>query len=86
MRGSLRKLRVPLNYRQEALIQKAVREPHTTFTIASHQRSHRIAYGTARSDLLYLETQGFLESQKQGKTHYFYPVTDLAEKMKGKSL
>ncbi len=81
IKGALRKLRIPLNHRQEGLIEKAAREPNATFTVSSHRKSHRIAYGTARSDLLQLEELEFLESQKTGKTHLFYPASDLKQKL-----
>lgn len=81
VRGALLKLNIPLNHRQEALIQKAVKEKHATFSVGSHQKSHGIAYGTARSDLLKLEELGLLSSQKLAKKHLYYPAPDLNEKL-----
>ena len=81
VRDSLLRISIPLNYRQETVINKAVSEPGARFTAQSHQRSHRVSYATARSDLLHLEKLGLLSSQKHGKTFYFYPAKDLAQKL-----
>ncbi len=50
-----------LNYRQLALLGHALRKPHSIFTVNSHQMSHRVAYATARSDLLSLVDRELLE-------------------------
>jgi Fic family protein len=73
----------PLNYRQEALINRAIKHPNSRFTTGSHQMSHKVAYGTARSDLMKLEKLGLLEGKKSGRTTYFYPAKDLSEKLSG---
>lgn len=72
----------PLNHRQEALINRAIKHPNSRFTTRSHQESHRVAFGTARKDLMKLVDLQLLESMKTGKTTYFYPVKDLGEKLK----
>ena len=56
--------RMPLNYRQLALLGHAVRHPGYIYTIRSHRVSHDCAYATARSDLMKLASSQLLE-QKQ---------------------
>ena len=72
---------IVLNYRQRALISRALRHPHQRYTIRSHQISHNVVYQTSRTDLLDLERRGLLKSEKIGKTWYFTPAYDLEEKL-----
>jgi Fic family protein len=81
VRQSLLEISAPLNYRQETVINKACREPNSRFSTQSHQKSHKISYGTARNDLQGLEKLGLLTSVKHGKTNYFYPAADLNQKL-----
>ena len=50
--------------------------------IASHQRSHDIAYGTARADLLELVELELLEQGKRGKAMVFEANQQLQERLK----
>lgn len=71
-----------LNHRQTALLAHALKRPDEHFTIESHQRSHQIAYATARSDLLNLAAQGLLAEASQGRRKkMFYPAADLQQKL-----
>jgi len=72
---------IVLNYRQRALISRALRHPHQRYTIRSHQISHNVVYQTSRTDLLDLEKRGLLKGKKIGKTWYFTPVNGLEEKL-----
>jgi Fic family protein len=49
------------NHRQVALIRHAMQHPGHRYTFISHQKSHAVAYQTARTDLLDLATRGILE-------------------------
>ena len=70
-----------VNHRQSALLQHALKHPGYRYSIASHQRSHQVAYQTARTDLLSLVDQALLTQSKVGKTLYFFPVADLQERL-----
>jgi Fic family protein len=71
-----------LNHRQTALLAHALKRPDEYFTIESHQRSHQVAYATARSDLLALTSQGLLvETLHGGRKRMFYPAPDLCGRL-----
>jgi Fic family protein len=71
-----------LNHRQTALLAHALKRPDEYFTIESHQRSHQIAYATARADLLSLAALGLLgEVTQGGRKKMFYPAADLRQKL-----
>lgn len=70
-----------LNHRQRALLSHALKHPKYHYTVKGHQISHKIAYQTARTDLLELERIGLLESSKHKKTWFFKVVDDLEEKL-----
>ena len=71
-----------LNHRQRALISHALRHPHYRYTIESHQSGHNVVYQTARTDLLNLRARGLVHGEKIGKTWYFTPVDDLADRLR----
>lgn len=70
-----------LNHRQRALLGHAARHPAHTYTIAAHQRSHAIAYATARADLLDLVARGFLTQVQSGKSFHFQAAADLGKRL-----
>jgi Fic family protein len=74
-------LRARLNYRQRALLAHALKHPDLGCRIDAHQRSHGIAYQTARTDLLELAELGFLVQLKEGKAFLFSAPPDLQTRL-----
>ncbi|MEZ4365563.1 MAG: Fic family protein [Kofleriaceae bacterium] len=70
-----------LNHRQVALLGHALRQPDTRFTIEAHRTSHRVAYQTARTDLLALADRGRLTQGKQGAKLVFVATPDLERRL-----
>ncbi len=66
-----------LNHRQLAILSNALRDPDTYFTFAGQKRIHRVAYQSARTDLLGLEALGLLRKVQVGRTFEFWPVDGL---------
>lgn len=73
-----------INHRQRAVILRAIRDPGSSFRIASHQRAYRVAYATARDDLLGLERRGYLRRTKQGSAFVFVPREDIGRLVGGR--
>jgi len=78
----LRSTHINLNHRQLDLLSHALRHPETMYTIRAHQRTNRVVYQTARTDLFALADAGFVEKKKRGKEFVFLPVKDLERKIK----
>lgn len=72
-----------LNHRQIALLGHAVRHPGHVYTIRGHQRSHAVAYATARADLLELADLGLLERRLRGRLQEFSAPHDLERRLRG---
>ena len=72
-----------LNHRQTAVLRRALRHASEPITIDSHRQEHRIAYATARGDLLALEERGLLAKRRSGKKFVFRPADDLEERLGG---
>lgn len=82
LRAASRLLRdTDLNHRQVALLSHAMRRPDSEYSFESHRSSHRIAFQTARLDLLDLEQRGYLQRIKRGKRFFFLPVGDLERRV-----
>lgn len=74
-------LRGRLNPRQIAILGDALRNPGESYRVSGHQKIHQVAYQTARTDLLDLETLGLLDRVQQGKAFVFYAPEDLGERL-----
>ena len=74
------------NHRQVNLIRHALKHPYQTYTIESHQRSHGVAYQTARTDLLDLASEGILEQKKRGKRMVFLVPADISQRLEHKEV
>ncbi len=70
-----------LNHRQRELMSHALRHPGERYTTETHRNSHRVAYETARSDLMDLVDRGLLQKKKHGKSWVFSPAVDLTERL-----
>lgn len=70
-----------LNFRQRAVLSRALRLPETVFMIESHRTSHNISYGTAHNDLLGLVDKGYLDYRRVRRTFLFTARRDLRERM-----
>lgn len=66
-----------LNLRQLALLAGALKGRTEPYTIMSHQRSHNVAYATARQDLLHLARLGLLQEKKHGRAFEYYAPLDI---------
>ncbi len=70
-----------LNYRQRAVLARAVKKPGSVFTFQSHATSHGVVRATARTDLLDLCARGFLIRRKDGRQVVFTPASDLRDRL-----
>ncbi len=70
-----------LNYRQIALINRALKTPDAVFYVESHRGAHNVTYDTARTDLLKLVEKGLLEKTKIGKAFAFSVTLNLKQKL-----
>ncbi len=71
-----------LNYRQIAFVSECFKHPTQRYTIKEYENLYRVAYATARSDLLTLEQRGLLKSVKRGKRMEFYAPDDLSQRIR----
>lgn len=70
-----------INARQKSILAALCREPGAILRIAPHQRTFRIAYGTARADFLGLEREGYLVREQEGRAFAFRAHPDLQDKI-----
>lgn len=78
---SLLKRSTEFNHRQLAVLGHALRHPGARYTIKSHQRSHRVVYDTARTDLLGLGAKELLVQRRRGNSYEFVAPPDLHERL-----
>jgi Fic family protein len=69
------------NYRQLALLELALKDPSSYFTVLSHGTSHEISPETARQDLNDLTKRGLLEFRREGKKFVWHPAEKLSERI-----
>ena len=74
-----------LNHRQIALLISMRKHPDLVYTIASHRRSHRVTYQTARTDLLGLAALGLLAAAKHGRAFVFSLARDFDDRLRALS-
>ena len=70
-----------LNRRQEVVVERALRSRVAEFTVSGHQIEFRISYGTARTDLLDLQSRQLLVRKRVGRQFLFRPAPDLADRL-----
>ena len=70
-----------LNRRQLPLIQHALKHHAAKYTIADHMELHDVSYLTARSDLEFLASMGFLKKTKDGVKSVFIVPDNLKERL-----
>ena len=75
-----------INERQAEIIKSLINEPDTVLSINEIKGLFGTAYQTARTDLLHLESLGYLSGKLSGKKLLFFKSTDFDEKMKKISL
>ncbi|MGC8635002.1 MAG: Fic family protein [Candidatus Limnocylindrales bacterium] len=71
-----------VNHRQRGVLSAALSEPETVFRIDTHQRLYRVAYSTARADLLGLVDLGFLSQERRGSAFVFAPVAGFRQRVR----
>lgn len=71
-----------VNHRQRAVLAAALSEPETVFRIDTHQRLYRVAYATARADLLGLVDLGFLNLVRRGRAFVFSPAVGFRQRLR----
>ncbi len=81
LESSLRALQL-FNHRQTDLLRHGLKHSRSEYVIQGHQQSHRVAYQTARSDLLQLQAKGLLNMHKRGKQMVFTAPADLAARLR----
>ena len=74
-----------LNHRQIALLVSMRKHPDLVYTIASHRRSHKVTYQTARTDLLGLADLGLVTVAKHGRSFVFRLARDFDKRLRALS-
>lgn len=71
-----------INPRQLAVLRDSLKDPGEPFTIAGQARLHRVAYQSARTDLLGLADLGLLSQTRVGKKYVFRAQSDLPQRLR----
>lgn len=71
-----------LNYRQVALLNRALKYSDAIFYVESHRAMHNVTYDTARTDLLKLVKMELFKKSKIGKAFVFSASQNLKQKLK----
>ena len=69
------------NHRQLALLELALKDTSSHFTVLSHSTSHNVSPETARQDLASLTDRGLLECYKRGRKFVWQPAAHLADRI-----
>ena len=69
------------NHRQLHLLNHALKHPDELYVISRHQQMQRVAYQTARTDLLSLAELGVLVQHKGRRKAYFTVPPDLSDRL-----
>lgn len=73
------------NQRQLALLGHALRHPGAEYSIKSHERSHAVAYATARADLMTLaKARLLLQKRHDAKALVWVAPDDLERRLRGR--
>ena len=71
-----------VNHRQRGVLSSALSDPGTVFRIDTHQQLYRVAYSTARADLIGLVELGFLVQERRGAAFVFAPALGFRQKVR----
>lgn len=69
------------NDREIAILDSAVRDPDSEFSVRGHMVSHSVSHETARKDLQHLQDRGLLRKSKRARSFIWHPVADLGEQL-----
>jgi Fic family protein len=71
-----------LNHSQLSIIEHALRHPGQEISFKGYKELYRVAYATARSDLLGIKEIGLFEQRNRGKAMIFTPTPDIESRLK----
>ena len=67
------------------MLSRALDHPEASFRIQTHKRHYRVAYATARADLLKLADMGFLEYARGKRAFVFTPSPGLRAALRARA-
>ncbi|MEG0777069.1 MAG: hypothetical protein RR381_06370, partial [Raoultibacter sp.] len=76
---------IAINHRQRAVLQVALNNPEAVFRIEPHQKTHQVAYATARADLINLADRGFLLCVRKKRAFEFHAAPGLRQLLMGQA-